>query len=96
MSALPVKAAQSAPAISHDAMQVLPESMMLLASPCPPDIILALEAAVERLPSVDPFWQHEQVQLKAYTMPGFSLSGSVSAVTDSARVIHTISPVCCS
>ena len=43
-------------------MQVLPSSMMLLADPSPDSILAALESALQRLPDLKPFEQHDRVQ----------------------------------
>lgn len=42
--------------------EVLPSSMMLLADPSPDSVLAALESALQRLPDLKPFEQHDRVQ----------------------------------
>jgi hypothetical protein len=42
-------------------VQVLPPDVMLLAEPSPEELLAAVEAALLRLPALDPQQQHERV-----------------------------------
>ena len=43
-------------------LQVLPESMLVLAEPCPSDLVAAVETGMQRLPFVNAWRQHEQAR----------------------------------
>jgi hypothetical protein len=49
--------------------QVLPPDVMLLAEPSPEELLAAVEAALTRLPCLDPQQQHERVSMLRQQLP---------------------------